>query len=504
MKLLINLATRGRPQIVLNTIQRTLPNITNPETVFMVSVDSDDQTTIDILKDLPGITLNIRPREDSVGEKFNRALATEADLYMVMVDYVPHLTPGFDQKIIDANTFPDGIGVIYSHLANASFPTLNVVTRRYAELTGGIYPTYFPYWFIDHWLDDVARMVDRINFVDVLVDISNKQPTMELRDISFWTQFYDAKEPERLAQANEIINHLLEPSWRKKLLRESFPLVTTRSRIINASVRQSMGTLGTIAADDRYTRILEHAKTLVPEVKVAEIKKSPSILIFMPSYNPPDVTTMVTVQKLTETFHHNGIKGSFATAGLALIGELRNVILTLFYDKTDASHLLFIDSDIGFPPELVMEMLAFNEPLVGSMYPQRSLPLVWAGSGKEGPTQLKGNFLELDGVGMGCTLIRRDLVATMLEKMPQLSDPRIAKHPAEHYLKSAGVSRIIRAFDNIDVPDLGIVHEDLAFCHRWRQCGGRVWANVGHRVSHMGLYDFGARYKDHLPEAIAA
>lgn len=156
---------------------------------------------------------------------------------------------------------------------------------------------------------------------------------------------------------------------------------------------------------------------------------------------------------------------------------------------------------MGFQPELILDMLEFNEPLVGAMYPQRTFPLTWAGSSVEGNEEQRGEFIELEGVGMGVTLIRRDVVKTLLEKMPQLSDTRIHKHPAEHYLVNAGVSRIIRAFDNIDIPDRGIVHEDLAFCLRWRQCGGRVWANMGHRISHIGPHDFGARFLDHLPKA---
>jgi len=38
--------------------------------------------------------------------------------------------------------------------------------------------------------------------------------------------------------------------------------------------------------------------------------------------------------------------------------------------------------------------------------------------------------------------------------------------------------------------------EDYAFCHRWRQCGGTVYANVAHEISHVGLHRFAARYSD--------
>ena len=49
----------------------------------------------------------------------------------------------------------------------------------------------------------------------------------------------------------------------------------------------------------------------------------------------------------------------------------------------------------------------------------------------------------------------------------------------------------------MDIPDRGIVSEDLSFCIRWRtRCEGQVWASIGHRISHVGPYDYGARYLD--------
>ncbi len=40
--------------------------------------------------------------------------------------------------------------------------------------------------------------------------------------------------------------------------------------------------------------------------------------------------------------------------------------------------------------------------------------------------------------------------------------------------------------------------EDLAFCERWRLCGGEVWANVNHLIGHIGPYNYAIRYADYL------
>jgi len=39
----------------------------------------------------------------------------------------------------------------------------------------------------------------------------------------------------------------------------------------------------------------------------------------------------------------------------------------------EATHLMFIDSDITFEPELVHRMLTFDEDVVGGMYPAKAL-----------------------------------------------------------------------------------------------------------------------------------
>ena len=152
---------------------------------------------------------------------------------------------------------------------------------------------------------------------------------------------------------------------------------------------------------------------------------------------------------------------------------------------------------MGFAPDLVTDMLLFNEPLVGAVYPQRKLPLSWAGSGTgASQTERRGDFMLVEGVGFGCTLIRRDVIAKMIEKYPELIDTRLHLHPAGETLRGAGTNRLLRFFEKMDIPERGIVSEDLSFCIRWRECGGQVWANIGHKMSHVGPHDYSGRYLD--------
>ena len=272
MNLTINLITRGRPVRLLDTVRRMLPNISLDTTRLMISVDDDDIDTIDhlpfMVKD-ERIIHCIRPREDALGDKWNRALLTPATVYMPCGDYTPIVTPGFDKMILDAAAlFPDNIGCVYSPLANSSFPAIWCVTHGLVEKMGWMCPPYFPYWFVDHWIDDVARMIDRVSFVNIECAIGEKPPTQEMREPGFWATVFDVLRLQRRAQARAIIDSpdFIEPEWRKEVLRKHHPLIEYRSQWINDVVRSwKFDPALEPPRTERYDRMREKAVAIINE-----------------------------------------------------------------------------------------------------------------------------------------------------------------------------------------------------------------------------------------------
>ncbi len=233
---------------------------------------------------------------------------------------------------------------------------------------------------------------------------------------------------------------------------------------------------------------------------------SHKIFIFVPAFGQMvSATTFLTTHALQQVLASKGIGGGVSTLSFPDIAELRSMAISIWYDTLDASHILFVDADMGFSPELVIDMLAFGEPLVGAIYPQRRVPTSWAGSGTgEVMTERRGGFMKVEGVGMGVTLIHRSVITRMLEMMPEMVDMRLALHPAGETLRTAGTVRLIRCFDKIDIPNRGQVSEDLSFCMRAAKCGFTTWAAINHRISHVGPYDYAARYLDTIEAAHAA
>jgi hypothetical protein len=237
------------------------------------------------------------------------------------------------------------------------------------------------------------------------------------------------------------------------------------------------------------------------------------ILIATPAYGEIFYAAYVqSVLRLQRLLQRHKWEAGFVTLSYAEISEARNYLVTYWLDKTDASHILFIDADMGFEPQLVLDMLAFDKPIVGAIYPKRQVDLervaklAAAGNSAESAVSKAhefvvskpdhasavSGFIKVDGCGAGLLLVRRSCIKTMLERLPELSDEGAKKTSPV----AKDLDRLIRAFDPL-VIDGARLSEDFSFCYRWRRhCGGEVWANVAHEIVHVGLKRFKARYGD--------
>ncbi len=274
MKLLISLATRGRPAQVVETVRRSVANWTHPDTEMVVQVDADDTATqvgFNRIALPRNVRVNVKHREDTIAAKWNRILSEPADVYMSAADDDPYVTEGYDAKILEAAArFPDRIGIVYGHMANPSFTGIAAPTRKLAEKLGWIFPPLFPYWFVDHWVDDIVRIIGRISFADVRTDQSGAGHTQEMREPGWWATWFDAAYLMRRAQAHAIIRgaDFKSPRWLKDVLLTHHPLIEYRSRWVNENVRRDerLRVAGLPTADARYQRVKAAALALVPHL----------------------------------------------------------------------------------------------------------------------------------------------------------------------------------------------------------------------------------------------
>jgi hypothetical protein len=232
--------------------------------------------------------------------------------------------------------------------------------------------------------------------------------------------------------------------------------------------------------------------------------KKPSIMVAVPAGGEMvNVATVVSLYSTCEWLTKMGISHGLKTFSAADIEDIRNLFVTAWYDATDYSHLLFVDADMGFDPALIRDMINFNKPLMGCLYARRNMKPSVVGTVPDGHSikDVQKGFIKASGLGCGVMMISREVIKTMLERIPEIDDPHGA-YLMDAVSAEVPLTRIIRAFDKIRTPALRL-SEDMAFCHRWTECGGEIWANINHKISHIGKFDYHLRYQGIL-EAKAA
>lgn len=221
------------------------------------------------------------------------------------------------------------------------------------------------------------------------------------------------------------------------------------------------------------------------------------VFIAVPSFgyqiNSETTTSLVA---LTKELADRNMFGGFSALSFPDIVDLRNVFLSVWFDALDATHMLFVDADMQFEPDLVRDMLNADKPLIGSLYAKKRLPMAWVGSALVPPAEPENGLLEVQGLGCGTMLIRRDCVEGMIESGHAETDTNLSGTALNGLLEPHGVKRIIRGFDKITTPEGRKLSEDFSFCRRHRESGGRVYAAINHRITHLGVYPFTARYSD--------
>lgn len=227
------------------------------------------------------------------------------------------------------------------------------------------------------------------------------------------------------------------------------------------------------------------------------IKKPPDmkgVLVCLPAgYQIVSAHTSGIIYSIGQMLTAAGIPSQLLWFAMTDIVEVRNVFVTKFYDQyPSASHLLFIDADMYFPPQLVARMIELDKPIVGTVYSRRELPRSPIGHplGDEKDYPIVNGFQRWKHLGCGLMLIKVSVIEEMMKKLPVVDsiDPGA--------LEKAGVTRILRVFDRLRDQDGSWLSEDFSFCERWHQLGGEIWANVDTRIEHIGSFNYGYQWSE--------
>jgi len=213
------------------------------------------------------------------------------------------------------------------------------------------------------------------------------------------------------------------------------------------------------------------------------------------------------------------IEIQFGTIGNeSLVTRARNTLVQLFMDEKKYSHLLFIDADIAFNPEIVFRMLDLDKEVVTGVYPRKTIdwrkvkkrildnnditiPELHAASleynlNVKNPEKIevKNGFIEVLDGATGFMLIKRQVFEKMAKACPDLkfkSDQHL-NDPHDKTFNYHDTSDWNYAFFDtmIDPESKRYLSEDYAFCRLWQKIGGKVYADITSGMTHYGNYAF--------------
>ena len=199
------------------------------------------------------------------------------------------------------------------------------------------------------------------------------------------------------------------------------------------------------------------------------------------------------------------------TENESLVHRARNVAVGRFMQKTDADYFLFVDADVDFDAESVIRLFESGYDLSCAIYPKkvimwdqakhavengddRNLAMISsslvANIGAHKRTVENGFVEVLDGP-TGFMMIKRSVFEEMEEKFPEL----MCKN--EH--QNRDFDDYCAVFDcMIDPVSRRYLSEDYAFCRRYQQIGGKIYADSHTTLGHVGNLPFGGCLNDRL------
>lgn len=193
----------------------------------------------------------------------------------------------------------------------------------------------------------------------------------------------------------------------------------------------------------------------------------PKLLIAIPHMGTfSDIFFNSFFQMMLRVTQYKNLEVGFQMISNSLIYEAREMFID-FALENKYDYILFLDSDMQFPEDIIEKLIAHGKEITSGLYFKRQppyTPLVYKREIKDEEVyfyqakELGKGLYEVDGVGAGCMLIKTE-VFTKIEQpffYPWISST-----------KQSGLS------------------EDLAFCHRAREVGYKIYVDTNVECGHV-------------------
>lgn len=169
----------------------------------------------------------------------------------------------------------------------------------------------------------------------------------------------------------------------------------------------------------------------------------------------------------------------------ALVQRARNDIVQLALDL-DIDDLVFIDTDVDWNPDDFFKLLDHNTDIVGGVYRKK-------GDDEQYPVRIDNDniviadngLIEVDGLPTGFMRITKKALRDIWNASAEYNEPH---KPAP-----------IRMCFDVKINDKNeLVSEDISFCEKWKDLGGKLYLDPSINLSHVGTKRWNGNFLEYI------
>jgi hypothetical protein len=204
----------------------------------------------------------------------------------------------------------------------------------------------------------------------------------------------------------------------------------------------------------------------------------------------------------------------------SLITRARNNIIGKAMNDSSITHFMFIDSDITWDPNDILNLINSDKSFIGGIYPLKRY--IWSNVNDEllssiskikdinimkqkGMTtedilrsklikynlnyinnnvEIKNNLMEVRHIATGFMMFKREVIIQMQNEYSE------TKYIDDVGFLDEDKCNFTYALFDCAVLDGHYLSEDWLFCERWRKIGGKIFVDVSIDLTHTGTEDY--------------
>lgn len=234
------------------------------------------------------------------------------------------------------------------------------------------------------------------------------------------------------------------------------------------------------------------------------------VFVSVPIMDKPETKFIISLYSaiLSSRFHKIRI---YTTEQDSLISRVRNAHISAFYDEyKDFDYFVSFDSDICLinsvrDNNIFDRLIAHDLDFVGGLYALKKSSEIKCSSIMEDGASLppfNSGLKQVRWLSSGCWCIKRSAIAKMVSAYPELQyegdDNMAGKKMYGLYMPFIFESKP-NEFSTESKPFRKYLSEDWAMTQRWRNIGGKIYADTSIILEHIGR----ASYPLYTPEDVA-